>query len=392
MLDEDALEVQEPCTATSVVWVCGLRVPETYPDVQPFPAITEVQVVEPATLHLGTDRLARPSPDRVRVTLHGARTLSSPLVWEWLAGCCPYAEVTCVLGVTPGTPPNVSRECALALCEAPQGSPLVRTLVLGDGGGHPHLLENGPWEAPWLLLLRHLCLDTRSLGDGLASLAPDLRGLLTVDWRAHAHDVPCWPATTARHLALGSLQRLALTDHELPCISALNACPRLQHVVLAGCYRLRVDADQLRLPSLVSLSLVDTYQREPEALFTDLFRACSSLQALSVSQTTSHLDRVLSVRPHLRDCPGDTYVRDVLPTLQFADAVDKALTLPTALSPVQTVLVRSGKAFRKYLLPTSLVFRARRVAGACKVSAWPRSVFQAHRPRSSLRTLPANGA
>ena len=206
-LDEDGLWTDDMMVCRSILWLSHDKVPDQYPDVRPFPLVTEVQVVTRATASLGTDRLTRPSPDRLRVTLHGLAVVSSPVVWEWLGACCPHAQVTCVFRLGPGVAPHHASprevlEVHLGCC-AVTTAPQLRTLVMVDDPEVPRILTTGPWRAPWLWQLRHLVIDTWAMGSGLPALL-DLSGLQTLDWRAHAHEVPRWPTSTPSLLTLVS--------------------------------------------------------------------------------------------------------------------------------------------------------------------------------------------
>lgn len=202
-LDAEGLVTEDMGLCKGVVFVCRDGPPSYYPDVRPFPQIGEVQVLAYPTAHLGADRLLRPPGDRLRVTLHGRDAVSSPTVWSWLAACCPTAELTCVFRLNPGSvTPGEVLHAHLAPC-ATAHPPFLRTLVLVDPRGHPHILAAGSWRAPWLWQLRHLVIDTWGLGGG-APVLRDLVGLDTLDWRAHAHDVPGWPVTGPTLLSLVS--------------------------------------------------------------------------------------------------------------------------------------------------------------------------------------------
>lgn len=187
-----------------------------------------------------------------------------------------------------------------------------------------------------------------------------------------------------------SLRRLVLTDHELARLSFLNGAPALEHVVVSGAFRLLADAHQTALPRLASLVLENTYQADPPSLPAPLFAALPSLRHLVLSQSEAHLARVAAVRPEVQADIAAVRDAGVLPTLRFAHAVGLAPTLPTRLTPVQTVVMRAGQALRKVVLPTGLVFRATSLPGSGKVSAWTRAAFMAGRPRTSVRVLPSS--
>lgn len=202
-LDGEGRVTDDMGLCRGVVFVCRDGPPSFYPDVRPFPQIGEVQVLAYPTAHLGADRLLRPPGNRLRVTLHGREAAASTTVWNWLAACCPTAELTCVFRLAPGpSDPAQALHAHLALCGTTR-RPFLRTLVLVDPRGHPHILAGGSWRAPWLWQLRHLVIDTWALGGG-APVLRDLVGLDTLDWRAHAHDVSGWPVTGPLLLTLVS--------------------------------------------------------------------------------------------------------------------------------------------------------------------------------------------
>lgn len=152
------------------------------------------------------------------------------------------------------------------------------------------------------------------------------------------------------------LRKLVLTDHELPFLSSLNAVPTLEHAVIAGSFRLQVDAVETRLPLLRTLALVDTYQEAPEQLPPDLFAALPALERLTVSQSADHLPRVWAVRLHLD--PRRIDERLVQPTLEFGDAVLDCPTIPTGASFMYRTAVQARQSAKKYLFPAALVYKA----------------------------------
>ena len=214
-----------------------------------------------------------------------------------------------------------------------------------------------------------------------------------------------------------------LTDHELPSLTALNALPTLEHLVVAGAFRLQVGsrppvpplpnarpdvlgtlsrfrttvmcslhtdvpfllspqvvASELELPLLKSLVLEDTYQPDPQLLPAELYASLPALESLVIAQASAHLARVWALRSDLHLFDLDD--RLVQPTLQYADAVAGIPTLPVEACSMRRAIVQG---VRKCVFPASLVFRAVRAAGSARVSVWPRPL-SARKVKTDQRT------